>query len=237
MASVVDLSFFETGNEVSKGAVNTHCCRSGWRASSASPPPPPHRAPCCVFGLRNVGCKQFMSYWLCSNVNSNLGLCWWTFITLFNQSNSLISVKSAVLYFIQWGDTDTEKQDVFLECLNIAHRVTPLDRGDICKQVQKFHVWAPGLEMLLPSQIIWEDDEGWARGSTGGTEYRAAFCDKRPQDTQNQDCFKWKYLFQLCTWCIHNWEKSWAQGYKWAGNGGMLACENGVICYSDVSPD
>lgn len=93
-------------------------------------------------------------------------------ITLFNQSNSCIPVKSAVLYFIQWGDTDAEKQDVFLGCLNIAHRVTPLDRGDICEQDQKFHGWAPGLEMLHPSQITWEE-QGWARSSTGGVQYSA----------------------------------------------------------------
>lgn len=50
--------------------------RSGWRASSASAPPP-HHSPCCVFGLRSVGCKQLMSYCLCNNVSLNLSLWWW----------------------------------------------------------------------------------------------------------------------------------------------------------------
>lgn len=235
MASVVDLSFFEIGNDVSKRAVNTHWGRSGWRASSASPPPP-HRAPCCVFGLRNVGCKQFMSYWLCSNVNSNLGLCWWTFITLFNQSNFLISVKSAVLYFIQWGDTDTEKQDVFLECLNIAHRVTPLDRGDICKQVQKFHGWAPGLEMLLPSQITWE----MMRAEPGAVQEEQStelpFVIKGHRTHKIKIALNEKNYFNFVPGA-YTAERS----YGHRGINGLEIevywPENGVICYSDVSPD
>lgn len=92
-------------------------------------------------------------------------------ITLFNQSNYFIPVKSAVLYFIQWGDTDTEKQDAFLECLNITYTELLLWTGETSVRKSKgFMVEHLGLRCCPgDSQITWEE-EGWAVQEEYSTE-------------------------------------------------------------------
>lgn len=181
-----------------------------------------------VFGLRIVGCKQLVSYCFCNNVNLNLSLWWWILLPFSTRVNLSFSW-NLLSYILSSEEILIQKNRMFFWSVWTLHTQS-------CCSGQGRHLWAsPRVSWL--GTWAWDAAPfpnhlgGGGLSSTAGVQYRIASCNTGAQNTQNPACFKWKDLFQLCTWCIHNWEKSWAQVYKWAGNGGILTRENGVIGY------